>query len=409
MKMAEIPPTDISHYPHMYSERNEPDDEKCPEILDVQLRREYKLKYGENPHQQGAIYTIERIAGKYANMMADFTNLVSVRSDGKGKGGLSLTNILDVSRAMDALKYFQVPAVSVMKHNMASGFAKQTEKSESLTDLWRLARDADRQSNFGCSAVFNVPLDIRTATAMLELYPGWIIDVVAAPDYDQGVVGRLEEKKNIRIAQFSNLDRLPKYVGDETYNLMSFKEISGGKMGLQDIYLTKIRSANDLVLRPMVIKDNRQYIMENVPTEGQLDDLLTAWYINLAAARSNGVVFVRNGVSVSVGAGKVERVGAIKNAIVDGIQKAMDREGIKYDPLYGITGMEQLEDNPFVGAVCASDGFIPFPDNIELLTRVGVGSVVQPYGSQRDYLIIEAANQKKIAVVATGERCFGHF
>jgi len=76
---------------------------------------------------------------------------------------------------------------------------------------------------------------------------------------------------------------------------------------------------------------------------------------------------------------------------------------------YGISGYEQLKDNPFLGASCASDGFFPFPDNIDTLARVGVTAAVQPYGSQMDAYIIDAANKHKMAMPATLERCFGHF
>ena len=134
-----------------------------------------------------------------------------------------------------------------------------------------------------------------------------------------------------------------------------------------------------------------------------------AWYLNISGARSNGVVFVRDGVTVAIGSGQVERVGAVEQAIVKGMQKAMDREGIIYDPLMGIAGYEQLKNQPFQGAVCSSDGFFPFDDSLKLLVRVGVTAAVQPFGSQNDDVVIKGANLYKVAMVATGERCFGHF
>ena len=132
-------------------------------------------------------------------------------------------------------------------------------------------------------------------------------------------------------------------------------------------------------------------------------------YLNIAGTRSNGIVIVKDGVSVAMGSGQVERVGAVEQAIIKGMQKAMDREGIPYDPLLGIAGYVNLAINPFEGASASSDAFFPFPDSIDRLARVGVSAVVQPYGSRRDYQVIQAANRHNIAMPATLERCFCHF
>jgi len=118
---------------------------------------------------------------------------------------------------------------------------------------------------------------------------------------------------------------------------------------------------------------------------------------------------VKDGVTVSVGSGQVERVGAVEQAIVKGIQKAMDREGIQYDPLYGIQGYEKLKENPLKGAVCSSDAFFPFPDAVKLLGRMEITAAIQPFGAENDALVIDEANKYKMAMPATGERCFGHF
>lgn len=399
--------TDITDMKRKYRDRNEGD---FPKRLKVILRKEWDLKYGENPNQHAAIYYIDSINRKNASTMAKLTDLVSVRSDGKGKGGLSLTNTMDISRAMSTLKYFDEPTVVFMKHNLVSGFATRTSPDQLLMDLLRLARDCDRRGNFGGTLATNVSLDIATAQAMYEL-PGFFVDVLAAPGYQKGVLERIEKaSKNIRIAEFSNLNRLPKFQGDETYNLLSIKEMPGGRVGVQDIYLTSIRGIEDLVTDPMVIdkKDNKHIIARD-PVPSEADDLLRAWYVNIEGSRSNGIVIMRDGVLVCNGSGQQERVGAVEQAIMKGMQKAMDREGIEYDPLMGIQGYEKLKDNPFKGAVCASDGFYPFNDSINLFGRIGITSTVQPCGSIKDSTVIDAANRYKIAMAATRERCFGHF
>ena len=399
--------TDISDIKKVYRTRSEGD---FPDELAIGLQKEWNLKYGENPNQHAAIYSVKEIAGRNAGKIAELTNLISVRSDGRGKGGLSLTNTMDISRAMSNLKFFSDHTIIFMKHNIVSGFATQTSPDQSLVDLFRLARDCDRRSNFGGALAVNFPLNLETAEAMYEI-PGFFVDVLAAPEYEEGVLKYVEGKsKNIRIGSFSRLDILPKFQGDETYGLFSLKEMPGGRIGIQDVYLTSIRTPENFINVPSVTdENNHEHIVGRDPTMNESFDLLRAWYLNIEGARSNGVVMIRNGILVSMGSGQVERVGAVEQAIVKGMQKAKDREGIKYDPLVGIQGYEQLKNNPFNGAVCSSDAFFPFRDSIDLLARVGVTAVVQPYGSLKDSEVIDAANEYKMAMPATLERCFGHF
>lgn len=404
--------TDVSKFKDIYRRKKQG---TFPESIVIELVREWELKYGENPHQSGAIYYPETIDGVNAFKLSQLTDLVSIRDDGKGKGGLSATNTMDISRAMQILTFFDDPACAIMKHTMVSGFAKASSKREYETsELFRIARDCDRRSNFGGTAAFNVPVDMSTAEAMLEAKP-FFVDVLAAPGYDEGVVGFLQGKrKELRIGQFSNLESLPKYEGDNTHGLVSIKEMPGGRFVVQDYYLTRIKSAEDLVLRPGVFneKTKSEAIIGYLPSGAETDDMLTAWYLNIHGARSNGVVFVKNGVLVSAGAGQVERVGAVEQAIIKGVQKEMDRKGIEYDSLLGISGNPEYsfpDINPFAGASCSSDGFFPFGDSISTMARVGVVAALQPYGSTRDEEVIKMANVHRMAMPATGERGFGHF
>ncbi len=401
--------TDVTGFKEDYRKRNEGD---YSDLCSIILQKDWDLKYGENPSQTAAIYHIKQINEKNVLTVPEFTNLRYARTDDKGKGGLSLTNTMDITRSMDVLKFFDMPAVAIMKHNIVSGFAKQTN-NQSMAELFRLARDADKRSNFGGTVVFNRPLDMDTAKALYELEKPdpFFVDVLASLGYEVGVIDYVQSKsKNVRIGEFSGLDKLPKFKGDDTYGLVSIKEMPTGRIGIQDIFLTRIRSAKDLILDPMVIdKDGKKHIVARDPTPQETDNILTAWYLNLAGARSNGIVVVSDGTSVAMGSGQVERVGAIEQALVKGMQKAMDREGIKYDPLMGMQGYERLKVNPCKGAVCASDAFPPFRDSIDTLARVGVTAVVQPFGSVHDNEVIDAANEYNIAMPATLERCFGHF
>ncbi len=400
--------TDISTFKRAYRTRNEG---TFPHIKAIMLEKEWDLKYGENPNQHAAIYFDQN-----ARTIVKLTDLQSVRSDGKGKGGLSLTNTMDITRAMDNLKWFTDPACVIMKHNIIAGFNfKKQTNGESQDQLYRISRDADRRSCFGGTAVFNRPLEMATVDALFELYDTngfrYRMDVIAAPGYEQGVLGKLEKYADQpRIGEFSCIDKLPKFIGDETYGLISIKEMPTGRFGVQDIYLTSIKGVENLILDAMIVdKKEKRHVIERDPTKQELDDMLTAWWLNITGARSNGIVFVRNGVSIAIGSGQVERVGAVEQAIIKAMQKAMDREGIEYDPLMGIQGYEQLKDNPLTGAVCSSDAFFPFPDAVQRLGSKGVTAVIQPFGSENDAAVIDEANKYKLAMPATGERCFGHF
>jgi len=394
--------TDLSKRKMQYRTRQQGD---FPANRNLRLVKDIDFKYGENPNQQAACYVLDTL-----RTAANQTTIDYVRDDQKGKGGLSLTNMMDITRAMDVLKFFDNPAWVIMKHAIVSGFATRAGADRSSDELFRLARNADLRSNFGGTLVSNEALDRDTAEAMYER-DGFFVDVVAMPAYEEGVVGYLQKaSKNIRIAEVSGLGRLPRFVGDETFGLQSFKELPGGRLAVQDVYLTGIRSVEDLVMHPMVVdKKGLEHEVRRACTPREAQDVLTAWYLNIAGARSNGIVLVKDGVSVAMGSGQVERVGAVEQAIVKGVHKAMDREGIPYDPLMGIAQMDKLEYNPLDGAVCSSDAFFPFRDSIDTLARIGVAAVVQPFGSMRDAMVIDAANEHGLAMPAADYRCFGHW
>ncbi|MCF7866702.1 hypothetical protein K9M18_04685, partial [Candidatus Woesearchaeota archaeon] len=204
--------TDISDFKRSYRTRNEGE---FPQSMVIHLIKSSDKKYGENPNQHAATYKINDM-----NEVATFrinVDINSVRNDDKGKGGLSLTNELDITRAMDNLKFFEKETAVIMKHNIVSGFATQANK-ESLDELFRKARDSDLRSNFGGTFVTNKPLNKETAEAMYEKkgQSPFFVDVVAAPSFEEGVIGYLQEQsKNIRIAEFSGLENLPKFKRDD--------------------------------------------------------------------------------------------------------------------------------------------------------------------------------------------------
>ncbi|MEM3068842.1 MAG: hypothetical protein QXH58_02895 [Nitrososphaerales archaeon] len=371
-----------------------------PDELTIKLEKESDLRYGENPNQPGSVY---RLRG---TSLAELTNIHVVK---EGKEGLSATNFMDIARALDILKFFDAPSVAVMKHNIPSGFATQFE-GNSLSEIYRLARDSDARSAFGSVVVLNRPLDVPTAEEITKTF----VECVAAPGFKDGTMEILTRKKDLRAISYSNLDKLPKFVGDDVEGLYDIKILPTGRAIVQKPYLSSIRGPEDLVLNPLVKRvDKRsgiekEYVVEREPTQAELRDLLTAWYVNIGV-RSNGIVFVKNGVTLAISSGHQERVGAVEHAIIKAYQKAMDREKIPYDPLDGASARSKLSVNPLEGAVVSSDAFFPFRDSIDLVARVGVKAVIQPGGSINDHEVIEAVNEHKMAMVYTLERCFGHF
>lgn len=387
--------TDVSDMKRAYKTVKE---EGFPDELIIRLRKESPLRYGENPNQPAAVY---RFSSETAEK--SLAELTDIRLAKSGKGGLSATNFMDVARALEILKFFEAPSVAVMKHTIPSGFATQFE-GNALNEIYVLARDADARSAFGSVVVMNRPLDKRTAEAVLSTF----VEGVAAPEFEEGVLAMLEAKKDLRVILYSNIDRIPKFIGDDTKGIVDLKYLPTGRIIAQTPYLTSIRSAKELILDPMVKKDGKDYFVERDPTERELKDMLTSWYVNLGV-RSNGIVFVKDGVTVAVGSGQQERVGAIEQAIIKAYQKSMNRKRVDYDPIRGVSKLDEFCDKPLKGAVMSSDAFFPFRDSIDTIARVGVSAVIQPGGSIRDNEVIEAVNEHKMAMAYTLERCFGHF
>ena len=393
---------------------------KFPDKLNFRLQKESDLRYGENPNQPAAMYHIDersrleiikdfsyKYFGRFFGLpnphklsISELTNIRLVKS---AKEGLSATNFMDITGALEILKFFEVPAAAVMKHLVPSGFARQFQGS-SLDRIYEQARDADARSAFGSVVVFNRPVDKITAEAIMSSY----VEGVAAPEFEEGTVEILERKKDIRIILYSNLDIIPKFEGDDINRLYDFKTHPIGRVLVQKPYLSRIKGKNDLVKDPLVKKNGVQFVVERNPTEEELDDLLSAWYVNLGV-RSNGIVFFKNGTTIAVGTGQQERVGSVEQAIIKSYQKAMDREGISYDAINGATQRNLLSYNPLEGSVISSDGFFPFRDSIDTLAKHGVSAIIQPGGSVRDCEIIQAVNENNMAMTYTLERCFGHF
>ncbi len=327
------------------------------------LHKQGSLRYGENPHQSAAHYAARPPVGRGVQG-GDGSPPLSPEWIKDGKGGSSWTNLADLDQAAKILRFLEQPAALVMKHLNPSGVAQ----GQNLPEVYRAARDCDSRAAFGGVAVVNRALDAKTAEAMLEGF----LEVVAAPEFSPEALELLHTKKDLRLAKIQPPHSLPRFVGDA--GQLELRMLADGGCLVQEAFLSEVRGTDHLES------------MSGDPTAQQLEDLLFAWYVT-TGVRSNGVVIVRDGRTLAVGTGQQERVGAVEQAIQKGLEKG-----------------HQLE-----GAVLASDGFFPFRDSIDQIAKAGIKAVVQPGGSVKDDEVFQACKEHGIAMVFSGERCFGHF
>jgi len=343
------------------------------------------LRYGTNPHQPFAAYAPAVDSGRLW-----VGNLEMLKG---GKAGLSLTNLQDMSQALNILKYFGRPACTIMKHVNPCGFKVETQE-EPLEQLYRIARACDERSAFGGIVGFNVKVDAATAEAIMESF----IEGVIAPGYDEEALAILRRNEGtkklnnaLRVAKTGHPGGLPRFIGDDVSGCYNVRNLADGTLTFEIPYLTRIRSAADFITDPMIPNADpaknggKDFVVQRPPTDKELDDCLTAWYVNINV-RSNGIVFVKNGAAIAVGTGEQERIGAVEQAIDKALKKG----------------------HTLSGAVMSSDAFFPQRDSIDAVAVQGVTAVVWPAGSMNDAAVIQAANEHNMALMATLERCFLH-
>ena len=313
------------------------------------------LRYGTNPHQKAALYRPATQGG---------TGMGSVEWVKWGKDGPSATNVEDGSHGLRIVRYFDQGAVAVLKHLNPSGVAVQTS-NEPYHEIYRRARDADPRAAFGSVVVLNRPVDKSTAEELAKTF----VEVVYAPSYEETSLKILNAKKDVR------LGKVMPNPGSTSPDIVVLDD---GSLILEDSYSTKIRSKEDLQALP--VPTTRK------PNDAESRDLLHSWWI-ACEVRSNAIVFWNNGVTLAVGTGQQDRIGAIEGCI----EKAHR---------YG---------HDLRGSVMASDGFLPKVDNVEAIAKEGVSAIIQPGGSVEDHDIVQACNNQRISMVLTGERSFRHF
>ncbi len=314
------------------------------------------LRYGSNPHQKAALYKPREST----------SGIGSVEWVKWGKDGPSSTNLEDGSHGLRIINYFAEPAVAVMKHLNPSGVAS-ARTGESLRSIYVRARDADPRAAFGSVVVFNTKVDSDSAKEIASTF----VEIVYAPDYEPSAIRTFEAKKDLRIGKVA----IPGKAEQTTPDIVVLED---GALVLEDPYSTGLRSLQQL--KDLAIPTKRS------PSEIEYLDLLHAWWV-ACEVRSNAVVFWRDRLSLAIGTGQQDRIGAIENCI----DKAR-RSG------------QSLK-----GSVMASDGFLPKIDNVEAVAREGVSAIIQPGGSIEDRELVEGCDRHGVAMVFTGERSFRHF
>ncbi len=380
------------------------------------------LRYGENPGQEAALYELSEgnleIAG--CQFVGPGQGLVSAMTEadmlqsGKHPGKINLT---DVDSGLNILKYMnRGPAAVIVKHNNPCGAAY----GKTLVEAYEKADMADRIAAFGGAAVFNLPVDRATAERAGENY----LEVVAAPDYEEGAVDVLARRANLRILRIPRMDRLSEYAARR---FVDFKSLMDGGIIVQQSPLNRIRSAEDFTLAASR-HDGRTYAIERKPDEREYADMLFGWQVEQGVT-SNSVIYVKDGVTVGIGTGEQDRVGVAEIAIYKAYTKYADalcfrRHRLSYKELELMVQRGQkdralLEDidretreakGGLIGAAMVSDAFFPFRDGVDVAIRQGICAIVQPGGSLRDHEVIQACNEAdpQVTMVFTGQRAFKH-
>ncbi len=389
-------------------------DEKSGELIEKGLR------YGENPGQEAALY--ELLGGHLTlggcrfidpqNGLVSAITEEDMLQEGKHPGKINLT---DLDNGLNILKYLMAkPAAVILKHNNPCGAAY----GKTLADAYFRANRADRIAAFGGCLVLNRAVDKETASLIAENY----LEVVAAPDYEEGTLALLKRRSNLRIIQVARIDRLTDYLAAR---FVDFKSLIDGGLIVQQSPLNKVQGAKDLALAETTYS-GKPYRINREPSAQEMQDLLFGWFVEQGVT-SNSVLYIKDECTVGIGTGEQDRVGVAEIAVYKAYQKyadalCFDRHGMPYKELElaiekGERPLAQKETidsdskearGGLIGAAMVSDAFFPFRDGVDVGIRQGITAVVQPGGSMRDWEVIEACNEANVTMVLTGQRAFKH-
>ncbi len=311
------------------------------------------LRYGENPHQTAALYTVD-----------DSLRPGAARASQVQGKELSYNNLNDTDAAFELVAEFDEPAVAIIKHANPCGVAT----GEDTLTAYNRAFACDPVSAFGGIIALNRTLTKDTAEAIIQKF----CEVIIAPDIAADAAELLKSKKNVRVLT------------------------TGGMPDIQQKRRMVTRVAGGLLVQDSdtgrITEDDLQVVTDREPTPEELEDMLFAFRV-AKHVKSNAIIYAKDGATVGIGAGQMSRLDSARIAAKKS-EDAAEALGL---------------DEPLAkGSVVASDAFFPFADGLISAAEADVTAVIQPGGSIRDEEVIEAANERGLAMVMTGMRHFRH-
>ncbi|MCB9366099.1 MAG: bifunctional phosphoribosylaminoimidazolecarboxamide formyltransferase/IMP cyclohydrolase [Calditrichaeota bacterium] len=317
------------------------------EFRGLALRKMRSLRYGENPHQEAALYS---------EFHLPMEGLVA--ADKLSGKQLSYNNLLDADGALSLLGEFTDCACVIIKHVTPCGVGIGSSPSEAI----EIALLTDPLSAFGGIVALNRPLDELAATRLSDIF----LEIILAPEFTSEARKVLAKKKSLRLITFDQDALLARK------SVTEIRPVWGG-------YLMQDRDHGFPEWNDYQVVTNRE------PSPDEFAALKLGWVV-AKHVRSNAIVFANKSGTLGVGAGQMSRVDSTRFAML----KA-EAAGLSLN-----------------GSICASDAFFPFRDGLDLIARAGATAVVQPGGSVRDDEVISAANEHNIAMIFTGRRHFKH-
>lgn len=314
--------------------------EEFPEKLTITYELHNKLRYGENPHQNAAFYE--------SCLVKPYSLTSAKQLHGKE---LSYNNIQDANTALQIVREFQCPVVVALKHMNPCGIGL----GKDIYNAWQKAYESDPTSIFGGIIATNQIIDCKCAEEMAKIF----LEIIIAPNFSKEAFDILSLKRNIRLITLDMTDNVT----------LEKKHVSiNGGLLVQDF--------DNQTLKEITVPTERK------PTDEEMEQLTFAW-IAVKHVKSNAIVIAKDNMTIGIGAGQMNRIGAAKIAI--------EQAGFKSN-----------------GAVMASDAFFPMSDTVELASEAGITAIIQPGGSIKDQDSIDICDKYGIAMVFTGIRHFKH-
>lgn len=317
-------------------------EESFPESLTLTYELQQTLRYGENPHQKAAFYK--------KRLGSDFSLAYATQLHGKE---LSFNNIQDGNAALQIVKEFKIPAAVAVKHMNPCGVGT----GSTIEEAFDKAYEADPVSIFGGIIALNREVDAPTAEKLSDIF----LEIIIAPSFTEEALEILTKKKNIRLLTIN--------FSQEKQDPFKVVYVEGGLLVQED----DTYGFDDADIK--VVTDRE-------PTDEEWEALKLGWAV-VKHVKSNAIVVNNKQMTLGIGAGQMNRVGAAKIALEQAGEKAK-------------------------GAVMASDAFFPMPDTVEEAIKAGITAIIHPGGSIRDQDSIDVANKAGIAMVTTGVRHFKH-